>query len=65
MTSTTLHTLPEAADSLRVSVRTVRRLVDGGALAIVHVGRRRLISQRAIDAYVGAHETVRRTRHAA
>ena len=65
MTSTTLHTLPEAADSLRVSVRTVRRLVDGGALAAVHIGRRCLISQRAIDEYVGAHEAVRRTRRAA
>jgi excisionase family DNA binding protein len=65
MTSTTLHTLPEAAHSLRVRVRTVRRLVDGGGLASVHVGRRCLISQRAIDEYIGAHETVRRARRAA
>ena len=39
--STSLMTIPEAADALRVKPRTIRRYVDRGDLAAVRLGPRR------------------------
>jgi excisionase family DNA binding protein len=49
----TFLTIPEVAGILRVSTRTVRRLVGGGALACVRVGRSVRISVAALDAFCG------------
>jgi excisionase family DNA binding protein len=51
---TRLLTLNEAADQLRVSVRTVQRLIAARQLRPVHVGRRTLIAEREVEAYVAA-----------
>lgn len=51
-----LLTLPEAAERLKVSRRGLARLVANRELPSVRIGRRRLITSRAIAAYVAAHE---------
>ena len=51
---TKLFTLSEVADLLRVSPRTVRRLVAAGQIRVVKVGRRSLVTERELDAYVAA-----------
>lgn len=49
-------TLPEAAGRLRVSDRTVRRLVASGRLASVVVAGRRRIRPAALDAFLDSLE---------
>jgi len=49
-----LFTISEVADKLRVSVRTVRRLVASGQLRVVRVGRRPLVTSRELEAYLAA-----------
>jgi excisionase family DNA binding protein len=49
-----LLTLDEVAAALRVSRRTVERLVAAGRLRPVHVGRRPLITAVELEAYVAA-----------
>ena len=44
-TTPTLLTLPEVAKRLAVSARTVRRLIDGRALAHVRVGKTVRVSE--------------------
>lgn len=51
---TTLLTLPEVADHLRVSVRTVRRFVERGELRVVKVGRKPLATERELEAFVAS-----------
>ena len=51
-----LLTLPEAAVRLRVSRRGLARLVANRELPSVLIGRRRLITSKAIAAYLAAHE---------
>ena len=51
---TELHTLPEVAVRLRVSLSTVRRLVASGQLRILRVGRRPLVTTRELEAYLAA-----------
>ena len=51
-----LHSVPTAADLLSVGVATVWRMIARGDLAVVKVGRRTLISQRSIDAYIDKRE---------
>jgi excisionase family DNA binding protein len=47
-----LLTLDEVAESLRVSRRSVERLVRAGRIRVVHpVPRRTLIEQRELEAY--------------
>jgi excisionase family DNA binding protein len=55
-----LYNLTEAADRLRIGVRTVRRMIDGGSLASVKIGSRVLITEAAIRSYVGDHEVTAR-----
>lgn len=54
MAETRLLTLPEMADRLRVSVRTVQREVRLGHLRPVRIGRRTLFTEREAEAYLAA-----------
>lgn len=47
-----LLTLDEVADLLRVSTRTVRRLIADGHLRPVRIGRRTLVTRRELEAWV-------------
>lgn len=47
-----LHTLDEVAVLLRVSERTVRRLVARGELRVKHVGRKPLVTDRELAAFL-------------
>lgn len=49
-----LLTLDEAADAMRVSVRTVHRLVASGQLRPTRIGRRTLFRESEIEAYLSA-----------
>ena len=51
---TELLTLEEIADRLRVSRRTVERLVAAGRIRTVAIGRRRLVTSRELEAYVAS-----------
>ena len=51
---TRLLTLQEAAEVLRVSVRTVQRLISSGQIRPVHIGRRTLITEKEVEAYLSA-----------
>jgi excisionase family DNA binding protein len=46
----------ETAQKLRVSERHVRMLVARGELAVVHAGRRRLITVDALAQFAREHE---------
>jgi excisionase family DNA binding protein len=60
-----LLTLSEAADALRVDVRTLRREIDEGSLSAVYVRGRILIRERVVMNYIEANEGLRRPRRAA
>jgi excisionase family DNA binding protein len=47
-----LLTIPEVADRLRVSRRTVERLIATGRLRAIAVGRRRLVTDRELEMYI-------------
>lgn len=49
-----LLTLDEVADRLRVSRRTVERLIASGQIRPTRVGSRTLVSDRELEAYVAA-----------
>jgi excisionase family DNA binding protein len=51
---TQLFTLQEAAAILRVSVRTVQRLIGSGQIRPTRIGRRTLITEQELDAYAAA-----------
>ena len=51
---TRLLTFDETATLLRVSVSTVRRLVASGQLRVVKVGRKPLVTDREIEAFLAA-----------
>lgn len=51
---TDLLTLDESAQRLRVSTRTVQRLIASGQIRPIHIGRRTLITVKEIEAYVAA-----------
>lgn len=51
---TKLLTLSEAAGALRVSVRTVQRLIASGQIRPVHIGRRTLVTEQEVEAYLSA-----------
>jgi excisionase family DNA binding protein len=52
-------TVAEVADVMRVSRMTVYRLVHGGELPAVRVGRSFRVPQDALDAYLAASSTER------
>jgi len=47
-----LHTVPEAARLLSVSVRTLWRLIDDGTLPVAHVRGAARVSDEALRAFV-------------
>jgi excisionase family DNA binding protein len=49
-----LLTIKEAAEQLRVSRRTVERLIAAGQIRPTRIGRRILITERELEAYVAA-----------
>ena len=49
-----LLTIPEVAERLRVSTRTVLRLIASGQLRVLKIGRRTLIMEREVDAFLAA-----------
>lgn len=51
---TDLLTLDEVASWLRVSVRTVQRLIASGQIRPIHIGRRTLVTSKEVEAYVSA-----------
>ena len=57
MPDTLLLTIDEVADHLRISVRTVRRLIQTGELPIVPIGRSLRIRRCDLSAYVDGQVT--------
>jgi excisionase family DNA binding protein len=51
---TQLLTLNEVAAVLRVSVRTVQRLIASGQIRPTHIGRRTLVTDREVESYLSA-----------
>jgi excisionase family DNA binding protein len=49
--------MTEAADSLRVSRSTLKRLIGEGKLGTVRIGRRVLLKRSALEAFVQAGGT--------
>jgi excisionase family DNA binding protein len=54
------YTVTEAAKALRISARTVARLVASREISSVRIGRSRRIRPSAIREYLQANEIVRR-----
>jgi len=50
-----LLTTPEAAAYLRMSRRATERLVASREIAVVHIGRRVLLRQADLDAFITKH----------
>lgn len=48
-----LLTLPEGAEKLGISYRTMQRLVSQGAIATVRIGRRVFVSSMAVEHFIG------------
>jgi excisionase family DNA binding protein len=53
-----LRTIAETAELLSVSVRTVRRLIESGALPVHRIGRAVRISDADIAAFLAANRSV-------
>lgn len=47
-----LYAKPEAAEQLSISERVLDRLIADGVLETVKIGRRRLVPDDALDAYI-------------
>jgi excisionase family DNA binding protein len=55
-----LYSKREAASALGVSIRTLETLVSLNQLRSVRIGRRRMVSRRALEAFVRRdHPTIR------
>ena len=52
------RTVPEVAALCRVSVRTVRRWIDEGELVVHRLGRRVLIADEDLEAFLAARREV-------
>jgi excisionase family DNA binding protein len=52
-----LLTIDEAAESLRVTRRTIERLIARGELERVNVARTVRITRSSLDAYIAEHTT--------
>jgi excisionase family DNA binding protein len=55
---TKLRTIDETADLFGISSRSVRRLVDSGALPVIRLGRSVRISDPDIAAFLAANRSV-------
>jgi excisionase family DNA binding protein len=47
-----LLTYADVAERLRVSLRTVRRLADSGALPVIHIGRAVRVDPRDLERFL-------------
>lgn len=54
MTDGELLTFDEVARRLRVSRRTVERLDKAGRLRALRIGRRRVVTERELEAYIAS-----------
>lgn len=61
---TELLTIPEVAERLRVSERTVKKLLATGQLRKVGIGARTLITDREVEAFIAQQESLGRERRA-
>ena len=52
----TLWTVTETAERLRIGKRTAERLIATGEIPSVKIGKRRLVSQDALDRYLRVAE---------
>lgn len=52
MTDKKLHAIPDAAAVLSISPRVLERLIADGKVDTVKIGRRRLVPDEALDAYI-------------
>lgn len=52
-----LLTVQDVVDRLRVSRRTVYRLIEGRNIRTVHIGRRVFVTERELQAYVAYLES--------
>lgn len=59
MTDEYLYTVEELAKRLRVTGRTIRRMIDDGELAAIRVRNQYRIPQSALDSYVRKHSLPR------
>ena len=50
------YSVPDVAAMLGVSERTVRNLVAGNEIESLKIGKRRLVSRRALDRFIEAKE---------
>ena len=53
-TPVVLLTVSESADRLRLSRRTVERLIASGRIRPVRIGRRVLVTERELEAFVAS-----------
>ena len=51
---TELLTIPEVVTRLRVSRRTVYKLISEGRLRTVHIGARVFVTEREVEAFLAA-----------
>lgn len=51
------YTIPEAADALRISPRSVWRQINNGTLPTIRIAGRTLIPRRELEAWVEANTT--------
>jgi excisionase family DNA binding protein len=49
-----LLTLAEVSDKLRVSRRTVERLVAAGRIRVIRIGRRVLVTDRELESFIAS-----------
>lgn len=52
--TTEVLTLDEAAERMRISRRTVERLIASGEVRPLRIGRRVLVTAREVEAYLSA-----------
>ena len=48
-----MYPIPEAADQIGISARVMERLIKGGQISSVLIGRRRLVPHDALEDYIG------------
>lgn len=52
MSTRLMYEIPEAAEQISLSARTLERLIKDGHVESVKVGRRRLVPHDALTAYI-------------
>ena len=56
-----IFTVQEVAEQLKVSCRTIERLVAMNQLRAIHVGRRLRVTEEALQAYISQEEDQQKT----